>query len=342
MTTPDAEMPPKGRGLGASLRARQSRWRLALQRARATTHWHFFAGTLRLLWEYRRFSITSLCLTIFQEIAALWPARLLGQFVDRLETGDLGNVVWLFMGASVLYPLVLRTNVVLSNKMMYEMEAQKRIEWTRRVGLRRDCADDAEQAGSAITRIMNAVSATCNLAFYSVRSIAPIFVKVIVVSSALLAYSQVLGLTYLAGLSIPIVLTILYNKHMRALRDRQYGLAGQSTGAGVKAILEGQNDQARSKFLQIMVERRNVLFTLVAKSQLATLARTVALIGSQFAVVFVALAMRQRLGLTPGDFTTIVGYTGQVAAATLGVASVVDAIVDLTRAYSVYVQAHGE
>lgn len=338
MSTPPADTPPKRRGM----RARREARRLTMQRAKASTHWHFFAGALHLLWEYRRYSIPSLSITVFQEIAALWPAKLLGQFVDGLESGDLGNVVWLFLGASVLYPLVLRTNVVISNRMFYQMEAQKRIEWTQRVGRRGDCADDAEKAGTAIIRIVNAVSAMCHLAFYSVRSIAPIFVKVIVVSGALLAYSQVLGLTYLASLAIPIIMTIAYNKRMRVLRDAQYSLISEATGTGVKTIADGGSEESRSRFLGVMLRRRKVLFSLVAKSQLANFFRTAVLVGSQFAVVFIALAMRKQLGLTPGDFTTIVGYTGQVAAATLGAASVVDTIVDMTRAYSVFVQAHGE
>jgi len=315
-----------------------SRW----ARIRNSTHWHFFVGGMRLLWDYRGYSLTSLGLTILQEIVALWPAKLLGQFVDRLQTGELGNVVWLFMGASVLYPIVLRINVIISNKMFYEMELQKRIEWLERVGLRRDCAGDAEKAGSAVVTITNAVSAMCHLAFYSVRSVAPIFVKVIAVCSALLAYSRVLGLTYLASLAIPIAMTISYNKRMRALRDTQYSLAGESNGAGVKTMIEGKNEETRNRFLQIMVKRRNVLFALLAKSQIATFLRTTVLTGSQFVVVFIALAMRQQLGLTPGDFTTIVGYTSQVATATLGAASVIDTIIDLSRAYTVYVQAHGE
>jgi hypothetical protein len=52
------------------------------------------------------------------------------------------------------------------------------------------------------------------------------------------------------------------------------------------------------------------------------------------------LRMRVRVGLTPGDFTQIVGYTAQVAAAFIGAASVLDAIVSSSRAYHVYTQAH--
>lgn len=326
----------------AWLEARRAALRAALQRTHGSTDWHFFTGAMRLLWDYRRYSIPSMALTIVQEIAALWPARLLGQFVDRLQGGDPGNVVWLFFGASILYPLLLRTNVIISNRMFYAMELEKRLEWTARVGQSGQCANDAEKAGTAIIRIVNAVSAMAHLAFYSVRSIAPIFVKVIAVSSALLTYSRTLGLVYVASLAIPVWMTIRYNRRVRALRDRQYGVASEVTGTAVKALAEHENPEPRSRFLEVMVERRRILFTLLARSQVANLARTVVLTGSQFAVVFLALAMRHDLGLTPGDFTTIVGYTGQVAAAVLGAASVYDTIVDLTRAYTVYVEAHGE
>ncbi len=324
------------------LGTRRGAARATLQRMRGTTDWHFFAGAMQLLWEYRRYSIPSMALTIVQEIAALWPARLLGQFVDRLQTGDPGEVVWLFFGASILYPLLLRTNVIISNRMFYAMELEKRLEWTTRVGKSAQCADDAEKAGNAIIRIVNAVSAMAHMAFYSVRSIAPIFVKVIAVSSALLAYSRTLGLVYLASLSIPLAMTIRYNRRMRALRDRQYEVVSEVTGSAVKALAEHKNPEPRARFLEVMIERRRVLFALLAKSQIANFGRQTVLVGSQFIVVFLALAMRHDLGLTPGDFTTIFGYTGQVAAAVLGAASVYDTIVGLTRAYTVYVDAHGE
>jgi hypothetical protein len=46
------------------------------------------------------------------------------------------------------------------------------------------------------------------------------------------------------------------------------------------------------------------------------------------------------LGLTPGDFTRIIGYTTQVAAAFITTASTLDAIVSYSRAYHIYAQAH--
>ena len=66
--------------------------------------------------------------TIFQEIAALWPVNLLGEFIDRLDTGDMGNTVWLLLGASLFYPGLLRANVILRHKMFYETDFRKRVE----------------------------------------------------------------------------------------------------------------------------------------------------------------------------------------------------------------------
>jgi len=63
-------------------------------------------------------------------------------------------------------------------------------------------------------------------------------------------------------------------------------------------------------------------------------------VGSQFLVVFLALGMREKIALTPGDFTKIVGYTAQVAAAFIGAASVVDSIISHVRAYHVYARVH--
>ena len=62
--------------------------------------------------------------------------------------------------------------------------------------------------------------------------------------------------------------------------------------------------------------------------------------GSQFLVVFMALFMRQRLNMTAGDFTKIVGYTTQVAAAFINAAACLDAIVSYTRAYHIYAVAY--
>ena len=50
--------------------------------------------------------------------------------------------------------------------------------------------------------------------------------------------------------------------------------------------------------------------------------------------------MRERLQMTPGDFTKIVGYTTQVAAAFISAAACLDAIVSYTRAYHIYAAAY--
>jgi len=56
--------------------------------------------------------------------------------------------------------------------------------------------------------------------------------------------------------------------------------------------------------------------------------------------VFLALSMRQRLDMTAGDFTRIVGYTTQVAAAFINAVACLDAIVSYTRAYHIYAAAY--
>ena len=81
-----------------------------------------------------------------------------------------------------------------------------------------------------------------------------------------------------------------------------------------------------------------MLISLVTRHQTFLLIREVTLVGSQFAVVVLALIMRERLGLTPGDFTRIAGYTTQVGVAFIGSASMLDAIMSHTRAYHVYQQ----
>jgi hypothetical protein len=50
--------------------------------------------------------------------------------------------------------------------------------------------------------------------------------------------------------------------------------------------------------------------------------------------------MRDRLGLTPGDFTRIAGYTTQVATAFIATASTLDAIISYSRAYHAFTEAH--
>jgi len=90
--------------------------------------WHFVSDVTRLIWEYKWYSAAIFVVTIFQELAALWPVSLLGQFIDRLESGNVGHVVWLFLAASVLYPGLVRANVMLRHKMFYETDFKKMVE----------------------------------------------------------------------------------------------------------------------------------------------------------------------------------------------------------------------
>ena len=53
-------------------------------------------------------------------------------------------------------------------------------------------------------------------------------------------------------------------------------------------------------------------------------------------VVSVALATREQLGITAGDFTNIIGYTIKVAAASVVAAPTVASVVRFSRAYHVY------
>ncbi|MGQ9554308.1 MAG: hypothetical protein ACUVWR_09365 [Anaerolineae bacterium] len=58
--------------------------------------------------------------------------------------------------------------------------------------------------------------------------------------------------------------------------------------------------------------------------------------------MFLALAMRAQLNMTPGDFTRIIGYTAQVAAAFISAASCLDSIVSCSRAYHIFARANGD
>lgn len=304
------------------------------------SNWQFVGAVAELIWEFRGYSLAILVVTVFQEIAALWPVNLLGQFVDRLQSGDLGNVVWLFLGASVLHPAIARGNVMLRHKMFYESDFKKRVELTLKVSAE-GVNTDIEAAGAAHTRVINAVSGITNATHHILGSFTPVIIKIIVVSGSLLAYNQLLGLTYLGSLAIPAIMTVLFNKKLIVLRDAQYSVISKVSGTGVKVISERGNLTLQQKFREIMRERKNIMIALICKSQVFLYLRQVILIGSQFLVIFLALWMRDDLNLTPGDFTRIVGYTAQVAGAFLGAASVVDAIISYTRAYHVYARSHG-
>jgi hypothetical protein len=299
----------------------------------------FARDVWQLIWEYRWFSLAIILVTILQEVSALWPVNLLGEFVDRLETGGIGQVVWLLLGASLLYPAILRGNVMLRHKMFYETDFQKRVELTLQVSSKAR-GNDVEATGAANARVANAVSGITNAAYHVLGSFTPVIIKIVVVSGSLLAYNRLLGLTYLASLIVPALMTAFFNNKLQVLRDAQYSVMSKGEGVVMRAIVAKEDDPARQEFTDIMRERKGVLIALVNRSQFFLYLRQAVLVGSQFIVVFIALAMRDQLRLTPGDFTKIIGYTTQVAAAFLDAASCLDSIISYSRAYHVYAQAH--
>jgi hypothetical protein len=94
--------------------------------------WQFVGNVADLIWEYRWYSLAIFAMTIFQGIAAPWPVNLLGEFIDRLDTGDMGRTVWLLLAASLFYPGLLRANVILRHKMFYETDFRKWFSWPSR------------------------------------------------------------------------------------------------------------------------------------------------------------------------------------------------------------------
>jgi hypothetical protein len=301
--------------------------------------WQFVGNIAGLIWEYRWYSLAIFVVTIFQEFAALWPVNLLGEFIDRLDSGDMGRTVWLLLAASVFYPGLVRANVILRHKMFYETDFRKRVELVLHVS---DMGQwtDSEAAGAAYTKTVNAVSGITNAVFHILASFTPVIIKITIVSGNLLRYNRLLGLSYLGSLAIPGAMTLLFNKKLQVLRDSQYAVIGESSGLGIKVIAEKDNREVRDKFLGVMRVRTNVFFSLLARSQAFLYVREAALVGSQFLVVFLALSMRTRLNMTAGDFTKIVGYTAQVAAAFISAAACLDAIVSYSRAYHIYAAAY--
>ena len=301
--------------------------------------WQFAGNVAGLIWEYRWYSLAIFAVTIFQEIAALWPVNLLGDFIDRLDTGDMGNTVWLLLAASLFYPGLLRANVILRHKMFYETDLRKRVELVLQAS-DAGCWTDSESAGTLYTKAVNAVSGITNAVYHILASFTPVIIKIVIVSGNLLRYNRTLGFSYLGSLSIPLAMTLLFNKKLQVLRDSQYAVIGESSGLGIKAIAEKDNQETRCKFQNVMRVRTNVFISLLARSQSFLYVREAALVGSQFLVVFMALSMRERLQMTAGDFTKIVGYTAQVAAAFINAAACLDAIVSYTRAYHIYAAAY--
>ena len=316
-----------------------SRLRTAARQKLAFSHnWRFFYDVWLLIASHKWYSLAIILVTIAQEIAALWPVSLLGQFVDGLSTGDIGNVVWLLLGASLLYPAILRGNVILRHKMFYETDYAKRREL---VLLEADSGEarDVEAASSVHTLVLNAVSGISNAAYHILGSFTPVIIKIVVVSGNLLAYNRLLGVVYLASLVVPVVMTVVFNRYMQVLRDTQYSTISRSSGAGVRVIADGTDTEARERFLSVIRQRTDTLIALVARGQTFIYVREAALVGSQFIVIAIALAMREQIGITPGDFTRIIGYTTQVAASFITTASCLDAIVSHSRAYTVYARA---
>jgi hypothetical protein len=305
---------------------------------RSSLSWQFASQVMGLIWDYKLYSIAIFAVTIFQEFAALWPVNLLGDFIDRLGSGDLGNVVWLLLGSSVFYPALLRANVILRHKMFYETDLQKRVELVFEVSDQGRCAS-AQEAGAAHTRVVNAVSGITNAAYHVLGSFTPVVIKIVIVAGSLLEYNRLLGIVYLVSLLIPTVMTLLFNKKLQVLRDSEYSLISDTSGLGIRVIGDKEDRPTRGRYLDSMRVRTDVFISLLAKSQVFLCVREVALVGSQFLVVFMALALRSRLNITPGDFTRIFGYTSQVAAAFINAAACLDAVISFSRAYHIFATA---
>ena len=313
----------------------------------------FARHVIRLIWDNRRYSLAIVLVTVVQELIALWPVALLGQFVDRLGSGDPWRIAWILMGATLLSQAIVRGNTMLRHKMFYETDFRKRLELTMKVRSRGG-QEDAEDAGSANTLIAQAVSGITNAAYHVLGSFTPVIVKIVVVSGALLAYNRMIGLVYMASLIVPTLLTLVFNKMLRGLQRRTYSTISRAEGIVIRALStmgrpplaagpndEGAHDAREEQECEVTLkERRNVLFEILWKGQWYALVREEILVGCQFLVVFIALGKRQEIGLTPGDFTRILGYTAQVAAAFMGTAGCVDAIVSYSRAYHVYADSH--
>lgn len=297
--------------------------------------WLFIKDVWGLIWAYRGYSLAIIIVTILQEIAALWPVNLLGQFIDRLGSGDMGNTVWLLLAASILAPGIVRANVMLRHKMFYETDFQKLVELVCKTADRAGHTD-AEAAGAAYARTANAVSGVTNAAYHVLGSFIPVIIKIIIVSGSLLGYNRFLGTVYLLSLLIPAIMTVVFNRWLRVHLDTQYSIVSDVQGAGIRMIHERENGALRDHYREILHTRKIVLQTLVYKSQIFTYLREFALVGSQFAVVFIALGIREQIGMTAGDFARIIGYTAQVAAAFISAAACLDAIISYSRAYGVY------
>jgi hypothetical protein len=312
--------------------------RLLPPEAAAHPGWLFVKDVWQLISAFRWYSLAICVVTVFQEFAALWPVTLLGQFIDRLGTGDLGNTVWQLVAASLFAPAIVRANVMLRHKMFYETDFQKMVQMVFKAADETRPADTAA-AGAAYARTVNAVSGITNATYHMLGSFTPVIIKITIVSGNLLGYNRFLGIVYLLSLIIPVIVTVLFNRWLRVLLDKQYSIVSDVQGVGIRAIYERENHELRDHYLDILHTRKKVLQMLIYKGQIFTYLREAILVGSQFLVVFIALSMREQIGMTPGDFARVIGYTAQVAGAFINAAVCLDAIISYSRAYKVYASA---
>jgi hypothetical protein len=76
--------------------------RRRLRAMRDSPSGQFASDIGRMIFEYRWISLAIVAVTVFQEVASLWPVNLLGRFIDGLGSPDTGRTVALLVGASVL------------------------------------------------------------------------------------------------------------------------------------------------------------------------------------------------------------------------------------------------
>lgn len=314
--------------------------RRAARKLRPQLSWGFGQAVARMILEYRLYSTVIVAVTILQEFAALWRVDLLGRFIDRLGGGALGDVVWLFLAASLLRPGLVRANVILRRKMLYETDFKKRVELVLQVA-EEGSDGSSEAAGTAYQRAVNAVNGIIKTVYHVLGSFTPVIIKIVMVAGSLLSYNRLLGEIYLASLVVPVTMTVLFNRHLEGLRDSKYSVTSEASGMGIRAISEEDSPKARRDFQDVMQARKGILVALAAKSHCFRYARRAALIGSQFLVVLLALSMRTRIDITPGGFAKLIGYTTQVANAFTTAVARLDSIVSFSRAYHVFADARG-
>ena len=102
--------------------------------------------------------------------------------------------------------------------------------------------------------------------------------------------------------------------------------------AAAGALLLGQGAWSALALLGVLLSQI-LIFTAWSDAKFGTLANVILL------VVAIAVSMRKSLGLTAGDFTRVIGYTAQVAAAFINAAACLDAVVSYSRAWHVYDEA---